>query len=125
MPSARDSRSSSCPSATKRGVGCVGQQFFGYKLGVSEVFRIEVRDPDASPSPTATPSPTPTPPVCSGDCNRDGAVSIAELIAIVNIGLERSSVDECPEADVDGDGRIVIQEMIRAVRSSIDSCRLP
>lgn len=191
-------------------IGCVGQQFFGYKLGTSEVFPVEVGDaegftvngrvaefpgacggamrgftvtleplgfstvtelsagefsfpnvppgeytlnvsPGCNPfgcwpptavtvtdqdvfvsvcplaletptsTPTATPTPT-TPPVCAGDCNRDGSVSIAELIRIINIGLERISLEDCPESDVDGDGSIVIEEMIRAVGNSISRC---
>lgn len=75
-----------------------------------------------TPSPTATPTETVVPPDCAGDCDDNGAVSIAELIRAVNIALEISDVANCRAADVNGDGRVTIAELIRAVGSALNGC---
>ncbi len=75
-----------------------------------------------TPSPTATPTETVVPPDCAGDCDGNGAVSIAELIRAVNIALEITDVANCRAADVNGDGRVTIAELIRAVGSALDGC---
>lgn len=79
----------------------------------------------AMASPTATASATPThtiaPPACPGDCDGNGAVSIAELIRAVGLASRGGTVG-CAAADVDGDGSIAINELIRAVRSALEGC---
>ena len=39
------------------------------------------------PTPTPTAAPTPIPPLCIGDCNGDGTVTVDELITGVNMAL--------------------------------------
>jgi hypothetical protein len=70
---------------------------------------------------TASPSPTPTktPPLCAGDCDGDGEVSVAELIRAVNIALGRAPIASCENLDVNGDGRIGVEELIAAVARSL------
>jgi len=43
--------------------------------------------PVCSPTPTQLPIPSPTPVVCTGDCDRNAAVTIAELIQAVRVAL--------------------------------------
>ncbi len=52
------------------------------------------------PVPTGTPAPTPTlqpflPPLCIGDCNGDGAVTIDELITGIDMALGSAVPDRC------------------------------
>ena len=52
------------------------------------------------PFPTCTPAPTPTPPLsfpplCIGDCNGDGTVTVGELIIGVNMALGSALPDTC------------------------------
>jgi hypothetical protein len=76
------------------------------------------------PTPTATHTATPTrtPVPCVGDCNRDGAVSITELVVGVNIGLGRLPLSECPSFDLDGNGVLGIDEVLIAVRAALTGC---
>ena len=48
----------------------------------------------------------------AGDCNGDHAVSIDELIAAVNIALNRAAPRACPDADADGSGSVTVAELI-------------
>jgi len=75
-----------------------------------------------SQTPTATSSPTHTLVPCPGDCDASGEVSVAELIRVVNIGLERFSLDACVAADRDGNGAVTIPEIVAAVARSLDGC---
>jgi CSLREA domain-containing protein len=75
------------------------------------------------PANTATPQlSTPTPHTCPGDCDGDGAVSIAELIRGVNIALARTALTTCPSFDRDGNAAVGIGELILAVRAALHGC---
>ncbi len=79
-----------------------------------------------TPRPTNTPAPTFTPIVgCTGDCDGDGAVRIAELISGVRIALGRASLDDCTSFDENGDGELAISELIRAVNVALNGCIAP
>ncbi|MCX8073303.1 MAG: hypothetical protein N3C12_12755 [Candidatus Binatia bacterium] len=89
--------------------------------------------PTRPPSPSRTPTPVPTATftaeptatviqVCFGDCHGDGAVTVDELVLLVNIALELGSVEECTSADGNGDQRITIEEIVRAVQSALLGC---
>jgi len=62
---------------------------------------------------------------CCGDCDGDGAVGIANLIAAV-----RNALDGCPGAegppaccgDCDGDARVTINELVTAVGRALGAC---
>jgi hypothetical protein len=76
--------------------------------------------PTATPVPTRTPIPTVS--GCAGDCNGDGRVRINEMILSVNIGLDRTSVDQCDAVDTNANGQVAINEVIAAVQSSLTGC---
>lgn len=78
-----------------------------------------------TPIATSSLSPTRSLERCSGDCNRDGAVNINELVLGVLIALGNRSVEQCPSLDVDGDGAASISELIRAVNNALraDNCQ--
>jgi hypothetical protein len=59
---------------------------------------------------------------CPGNCNDDGAVSVDELITVVRIALDLAPVTDCTAADGDGDGRISIGDIVRAVGSALGEC---
>lgn len=82
-----------------------------------------------TPLPTATltprpPTPTLGPPTgdCIGDCDADGAVSVAELVRGVNIALGRAPIEECPAFDRTGRRTVTISELVAAVNSALRGC---
>ena len=70
----------------------------------------------------------PQPAACVGDCNSDGAVTVDELVVMVNISLETADVSSCRAGDVSGgnpsgpDGQITVDELIRAVNNALNGC---
>ena len=71
-----------------------------------------------------TPTPTPTPggsARCAGDCDGDGAVTIAELVREVAWGLGHR-VATCGNADLDANGCIGIDELVAAVVAATEGC---
>jgi hypothetical protein len=85
----------------------------------------------ASPTPTITPTPLNTATAthtatggaaCAGDCDRNGAVGLNELIVGVNIALNNAAVGTCPAFDLDRNGQLTINELIGAVNSSLNGC---
>jgi len=87
--------------------------------------------PAPTPTITLTPTITRTPPptmtrtpggACTGDCNRDGMVSINELISGVNIALGNAAVGTCGPFDSDGDGTVAINELIAGVKNAQNGC---
>lgn len=81
----------------------------------------------ATPQDTATPtlvpaSPTPTPSTCVGDCNGDGAVTVDELLSMVNIALGNAPVGSCLAGDGNGDGQISVDEILTAVNNGLNGC---
>jgi CSLREA domain-containing protein len=83
-----------------------------------------------TPVPTATatvtqtesPTPSPTPPVCTGDCDHSGDVTITDIVIMVNIALESTPVTACTAGDVNGDGQITVVEIIIAVGNTLSGC---
>jgi hypothetical protein len=79
-----------------------------------------------TPTPTLTPVPTVTATVqsgsCPGDCNKDGQVTVNELVTAVNIALGNSPVSVCENADRDGNGVVAVNELIAAVNASLTGC---
>jgi len=59
---------------------------------------------------------------CAGDCNRNGAVSVAELITGVGIVLEDLPFSACPPLDTIPDGVIRIDELILAINAALSAC---
>lgn len=79
-----------------------------------------------TPPPTAT--PTPIPPLCIGDCNADGEVTIDELITGVGMALGSVLADACPAfCDTQcGPGAAVMPPtvacLMRGVNYALDGC---
>jgi hypothetical protein len=71
-------------------------------------------------------------PMCAGDCNSDGQVSVAEVITMVNItlgeppplacGVGGSPVVSCMAGDQNGDDQITIDEIVTAVNKALHGC---
>jgi hypothetical protein len=64
----------------------------------------------------------PPPPVCVGDCDGGGSVTVDELLVGVNIAIGSAMVSACPVFDVDGDGSVAISELVQAVRNALGAC---
>jgi curli biogenesis system outer membrane secretion channel CsgG len=58
-------------------------------------------------------------PAAVGDCNRNGAVVIDELIRGVNIALGNAPVSECAPFDRVADGQVTVDELVRGVRNAL------
>jgi len=56
----------------------------------------------------------------SGDCNYDDTIDANELTAAVDVALGKTTVDACPDVDLDGNYKVVIDELVRAVGSGVD-----
>jgi len=61
-------------------------------------------------------------PVCVGNCNGDGAVTVDELLTAVNIALGISPVEQCPAFDVNGDGAVTVNEILAGVTNALNGC---
>jgi len=62
--------------------------------------------------------------LCAGDCSDNGAVSIAELITLVNIALGTGTGAVCAAGDANHDGTVSVDEIVRAVNAALDGCPL-
>src|SRR5262249_29782478 len=61
-------------------------------------------------------------PLCPGDCNADGVIGIAELIAAVDAALGDGAPDGCTEYDLDADGVVAVYELVRLVDAALHGC---
>jgi hypothetical protein len=64
----------------------------------------------------------PRPEACAGDCDGDGEVVVAELIAGIRIALGADALAECPACDSDHDGRVTVDDVVRAVTAALRGC---
>lgn len=62
---------------------------------------------------------------CGGDCDGNGAVSVAELVVGVRIALGAADVGACAAADANGDGAVSIAELIVSVHAALEGCPPP
>jgi arylsulfatase A-like enzyme len=60
--------------------------------------------------------------VCAGDCDNDGVVTVDEIVAGVGIAIDGSHIDACASLDADGSALISLDELMRAVASSLSGC---
>jgi hypothetical protein len=60
--------------------------------------------------------------ICAGDCDGDEVVSVADLITAVDLSRRSVAPDECHDADVNGDGFVTVDELVRAVRRALTGC---
>jgi hypothetical protein len=59
---------------------------------------------------------------CAGDCSGDSAVTIDELIRLVNIALGCAQLSTCKVGDWNGDNEITIDEILTAVNVALNGC---
>jgi Tol biopolymer transport system component len=78
----------------------------------------------ATATDTGTPTLTPTrPPVCTGDCDESGQVSLIEMVKCLQVVNGNRPITACPACDRDGDGAD-LPDFVRALRNSNDGgCR--
>jgi len=118
------------PSGTRRLViiGLVGLVWVGASLGrrasTAATAIAEVLSHDYTSALQAATSP---PAPCFGDCGGDGAVTVEELVRLVNIALGTSPLDACPTSGCpcwNGDAcvQVVINCIIEAVNNAMLGC---
>lgn len=71
-----------------------------------------------SPPPTWTPTP---PPICTGNCSSDAAVTVDELITLVNIALEILPLSACAGGIPQGQP-VDIALIVQAVVHALEGC---
>lgn len=59
---------------------------------------------------------------CVGDCNRDGEITVDELVVGANVALGRQPLADCPALDSAGDGVIAIDDLVSAVSDVLTGC---
>lgn len=65
---------------------------------------------------------TEPPPVCVGDCDGSGSVTIDELLLGVNMAIGSAGLSSCPVFNADGDNRISVNELVLAVNNALRGC---
>ena len=74
-------------------------------------------------APTPAPVPVETPrPLCAGDCDGNGQVYGNEVTVAVRIMAGLLPLQECPSADADGDGRVLVTDVTRTVLNAVRGC---
>jgi hypothetical protein len=72
-----------------------------------------------------TPLPTP-PPVCVGDCNGDGSVTVDELLTLVNMALgSQTQLSACPQGippNIYHVSQVDVAGIIQAVNNALNGC---
>ena len=66
--------------------------------------------------------PTSTQKPCAGDCNRDGTVTVDEILTMVNIALGNTELSKCTAGDANKDEQITIDEILTAVNNALSGC---
>lgn len=59
---------------------------------------------------------------CPGDCDRNGAVAVNELVLGVNISLENAQVSQCVAMDTNDSGTVAVNELVAAVGNALNGC---
>ncbi len=73
--------------------------------------------------PTATPTQTPPgTPGCAGDCGDTGEVTIEDLLTGIDIALGNVPLRACPVFDANGDGRVTVDDLIKAIANALHGC---
>lgn len=78
------------------------------------------RTPTDRRTPTITPTADPS--LCAGDCGNNREVTVDEIVIMLNIALGSANLDDCRAGDADGDGSILIGDLLKAVNRLLGSC---
>jgi hypothetical protein len=62
---------------------------------------------------------------CADDCDGDGQVDVADLVAATGIALGDMPLRTCPSADNDRDGTVGVDEIVLAVGNALTGCVEP
>ena len=73
-----------------------------------------------TPSPTSTPTPGSS--MCVGDCDGSQAVTVDEILTMVNIALGNTDVSSCGAGDGNDDGSVTVDEIISAMNHALNGC---
>lgn len=67
--------------------------------------------------------PPPSPAVCPGDCDGNGAVSVAELVRCVGLALaDGGGAQACAACDPGGDGVVRVEDLVLAAACGTSGC---
>jgi hypothetical protein len=55
-----------------------------------------------------------------GDCDRNGVVTVDEILTMVNIALGNVEMSECESGDANEDGQITVDEILQAVDNALN-----
>ncbi len=59
---------------------------------------------------------------CVGDCGGHGAVTLGDLVTMVNIALDPAKLTDCEAGDANGDKSIEVDELITAASNDLRGC---
>lgn len=59
---------------------------------------------------------------CTGDCNLDCSVQVDEIVTVIAIALGSRTMGDCVAADIDGDGTVTVDELLRSVVLAMEGC---
>jgi hypothetical protein len=80
----------------------------------------------APPAPTQTPAPSSTTArPCAGDCDRNQAVTVDEIVVGVRIVLGESPLGACSALDSNNAGQVTVDELVTAVHHALSGCPAP
>jgi hypothetical protein len=78
------------------------------------------------PSPTPSATPTQPPPICVGDCDGSGDVTVDEIVTLVNMALgSQTQLSACPHgipADITDVSQIDVSVIVQAVNNALSGC---
>lgn len=84
----------------------------------------QTQGPNETPTDSPTATPTATPPICIGNCNGDGSVTVDELIVMVGITLDTVPRSACAEG-LPADEKMDVSVVVQAVRNALGACGSP
>lgn len=67
----------------------------------------------------ATPTPSQ---ICVGDCDNDQCVDVSEVITGIAIALGLDDIGNCSKLDFNGDGLVMIDELLIGVTATLQGC---
>jgi hypothetical protein len=83
---------------------------------------VDIVAAEAPATPTPVVTPTPPPGGCVGDCGGDDAVTVDEVLTMVNIALGNVGIGQCLAGDGNGDLQITVDEILTAVNNALSGC---
>jgi hypothetical protein len=101
--------------------------YIGAQMAAVNLEAVATPTPTPTPPVTATPTPTPTAPgaTCVGDCDGGGAVTVNEIIVLVNMALGTTQLAACPKGippAITDPSQINVALIIQAVNAALNGC---